>query len=268
NGIRKHGGIDLLRESDEAQTGLHAGPAVWHSGPRVVQSQLYLDHARVTFDEQIAAATFTPDKAALYDEQGVRGVVTRVDQVANSNGHSFDVYFRPFASGGYRLVIGPNITDLAGNPMNQNGNQVNGETPGDQYSAGDFVKPQVVSVAPSWLRFHVTFDKEIDPSTFTPAAVTLTDPNGDAVPVVRVSPVSRAGKRGVRNRGGPNAEIRFPPHHRGHGGRPHRQPAAGPVRAQLHRHHAAAGRGSRQRPGLVGHHGQLQRADGRQPLHA
>jgi hypothetical protein len=185
NGIRTHYGISKWADTTTAQTGLAAaGP----SGPRVVQSQLFLDHARLLFDEVIAAGSFTPDKAAVYDQAGVRGVMLRVVPVANSAGYSFDVYFRPFASGGYRLVVGPNITDLLGNPMNQNGNSVNGETPGDQYVAGDFVKPQVVTVTPAWRRLHVEFNKEIDPATFTPASVTLSDWTHNPVPVIRVSP--------------------------------------------------------------------------------
>src|SRR5262249_57177823 len=37
--------------------------------------------------------------------------------------------------GTYNLGVGPNITDVAGNAMDQNGNGVNGE-PGDAYTTG------------------------------------------------------------------------------------------------------------------------------------
>jgi hypothetical protein len=52
--------------------------------------------------------------------------------VASADNQAFDLTVAGFPKGGYNLTIGPNITDLFGNRMDQNGNGVNGEE-ADQY---------------------------------------------------------------------------------------------------------------------------------------
>jgi hypothetical protein len=48
----------------------------------------------------------------------------------------FDVVFASQAGAGpYTVVLGPDIRDLANNAMNQNQNTVNGEVPGDRFTA-------------------------------------------------------------------------------------------------------------------------------------
>src|SRR5262249_13346259 len=56
-----------------------------------------------------------------------------VAAVAGSNNTQFDVTFAAqTAAGNYQLVVGPDVRDLAGNPMDQNQNGVNGEGPADR----------------------------------------------------------------------------------------------------------------------------------------
>jgi hypothetical protein len=182
--VHLDGGITQQAMGAQAATTASASmPAAPPSGPRVVQSWAARDHVLVTFDHAINVSSFTTAQVAVYDQYGASGRVISVTPVANSGNHSFDVYFQPFASGGYRMVIGPNITDTAGNAMNQNANNLNGETPGDQFTIGDFIKPTVVSVVPAWGRIHVTFSKPIDPATLTTSAVQFTDLAGNLVPV-------------------------------------------------------------------------------------
>ena len=71
---------------------------------------------------------------SLKDPQGNAISTGTVSEVSGSNGTQWDLGFADQAVRGfYRLVLGPRITDLAGNAMNQNGNAVNGEA-GDTYS--------------------------------------------------------------------------------------------------------------------------------------
>jgi subtilisin-like proprotein convertase family protein len=94
--------------------------------------------------------------------------------------------------GTYNLLIGPGVTDLAGEPMNQNGNLVFGEAT-DSFSSSFTVtglrvisvKPVVTSaipVSPGLSSATVAFNREVDPSSFTTADVTLALPNGAFLP--------------------------------------------------------------------------------------
>src|SRR5262249_39211307 len=75
--------------------------------------------------------------------------------------------------GSYGFDVGPNILDLADNPMDQNNNGTNGE-PGDVYGASftvaDVTGPRVTSaVANGTLSVsgvRLTFSEAIDPATF------------------------------------------------------------------------------------------------------
>jgi hypothetical protein len=90
---------------------------------------------RVTFNKAINPASFTPDQVTFTGPPGAIGV-TGVVAVPGSGNTQFDIQFAPQSDlGSYYLVIGPNILDTAGNPMDQNGNYVAGEVPNDQYQA-------------------------------------------------------------------------------------------------------------------------------------
>ena len=92
---------------------------------------------RFTFSEGINAASFTTADIVGLTRNGVAvsGVTYSVAAGAGTN-NQFDVSFTSqTATGTYALTIGPNIADLAGNNLNQNGNGVNGENPADRYSA-------------------------------------------------------------------------------------------------------------------------------------
>src|SRR5262249_36515477 len=61
--------------------------------------------------------------------------VTGVTVVPNSANRKFDVAISPRSIlGNYTMVIGPDVRDFSGNPMNQDGDAINGETPSDQYT--------------------------------------------------------------------------------------------------------------------------------------
>ena len=91
---------------------------------------------RLTFSAAIDPSTFTP--ADVRNFTGPHGAirVTAVRPVAGSGGKQFDVTFlAQSAPGNYQFEIGPDIRDLAGNLLDQNGNSVNGENPADTFTA-------------------------------------------------------------------------------------------------------------------------------------
>lgn len=91
---------------------------------------------RVTFNEAIAVASFDPSDVTLTAPNGSSVPITGVVEVSGSGGTQFDILFgSQSAAGTYTVTIGPNITDLAGNPMDQDQDGVLGEPTEDQYTA-------------------------------------------------------------------------------------------------------------------------------------
>ena len=86
----------------------------------------------LTFDEAIDASSFAVEDAIVTGPDGLVDV-TGVTQLSPTQ---FNVWFaeQP-TSGVYTVVVGVDILDLAGNPMNQNIPAPNGEIPADQFMA-------------------------------------------------------------------------------------------------------------------------------------
>ena len=84
-----------------------------------------------------------PDDVALTKSGQSTGAVPAI---ATVNGNTYRVSFTPplFLPGSYTLVMGPNISDTAGNLMNQDNDNSNGEATGDRYS-GSFTIPSETS---------------------------------------------------------------------------------------------------------------------------
>jgi hypothetical protein len=100
-------------------------------------------------------------------------------------------------TGSYNLVVGPDVRDTFGNPMDQNGNFVPGENPGDRFTTSFGISgPRVIASTPGGnvkgtvKSVRVTFDRAMAPGTFTTAdVVSFTGPGG-AIAVKSVSAVS------------------------------------------------------------------------------
>ena len=183
------------------------------SGPRVIEAQWYgeapftLDRLRVTFDKAIDVSTFTSEDIVSFT--GPNGGISTsytITSVSGTGNKVFDIRFGVQSSPGtYRLTLGPNIVDSDGNAMNQNGNGVNGEDPGDRYTAEEVLGssgPRVIEAqwygeAPFTLdRLRVTFDKAIDVSTFTSEdIVSFTGPNGGISTSYTITAVSGTGNK-------------------------------------------------------------------------
>lgn len=119
------------------------------TGPRVTASAIDWNYkpkglpattkVTITFDRSIDVTSITPSDVVLTSPQGARILATSTSAVAGSNGTQFDVIFpkqsQPKQNEAYALAVGPDIRDLFGNPMDQDGDLLPGEVPQDQYRA-------------------------------------------------------------------------------------------------------------------------------------
>ncbi|MCS7020370.1 MAG: S8 family serine peptidase [Gemmataceae bacterium] len=181
------------------------------SGPRVVGSEWYgvepftLDRLRLTFDKAVDVRTFTSEDIVSFTGPG--GAITTsytISPVAGSGNKVFDVVFgRQAGAGTYTMVLGPGICDEGGNAMNQNGNGVNGEDPGDRYTASTVLGssgPRVVearfygSAPRQFDRARLTFDKPINPDSFTVDDIAeFIGPRGAINTTFTITPVAGSG---------------------------------------------------------------------------
>ena len=115
---------------------LYLGPDV--NGPSVTATDPSgsvkgpIDGITVTFSEPIDANSFTLDD--VLSLQGPSGAITptAINQVAPGD---FEILFDPQNTDGtYSLVIGADVTDIAGNPLDQDGDGVSGEAVDDQFA--------------------------------------------------------------------------------------------------------------------------------------
>lgn len=103
------------------------------TGPRIISavpnSATRPDRVRLTFSEPIDPTSFTlADITGFVGPNGVTVTPLSVVVVPGMDNTAFDVTFAPPHVGGtYRFDVGPDITDLAGNRMDQNQNGINGE---------------------------------------------------------------------------------------------------------------------------------------------
>ena len=109
------------------------------TGPRISASSatgpgpFSIDRIALTFSEVIDPNTFT-----VLDVQtlsGPNGTITPTSVVQVDPIHYEVRFATQSAPGTYALTVNPQIADLVGNLLDQNQNSVNGEAPGDQYSA-------------------------------------------------------------------------------------------------------------------------------------
>jgi serine protease len=142
------GTVDVVPGAAKTWTGgrLNAAAAVGNpapdiAGPRVLGNDPFggvngiVSQVRLRFNETIDPATLT-----LEDIVGITGPDGPIEALAivpvSGTGRQFDVTFAPQATlGAYTLRVGPNISDLTGNLMDQDTDGVGGEDPGDVFEA-------------------------------------------------------------------------------------------------------------------------------------
>lgn len=110
---------------------IDAAPVV--SGVTFYQGSTGLTGASVIFSEDIDPSTIGVDDFTLVGPNG-NVTITGIEAANTGDTRTFRVYFASSSVGSYALIIGPNIADLTGNLMDQNGNGTPGET-SDSYTA-------------------------------------------------------------------------------------------------------------------------------------
>jgi hypothetical protein len=176
------------------------GPRVISASPTGFQTGPYTS-VRLTFSKSIDPTTFDPTDITYTGPGGVI-TITSVTPVSGTNNTQFDISFATqVAIGNYTMVIGPDVRDLLGSQMDQNSNGIAGEVPGDRFTVTQFLRgPRIIGFGPQVYpgspvsSFRVTFNNEMDPSTFTPADVTLSGPGGP-ITITGVAPVAGSGNR-------------------------------------------------------------------------
>jgi hypothetical protein len=90
----------------------------------------------VNFNQPMDPRTFTTDTIRIFN--GPNGPITPlqiIDLDPFGDHMRFQINFVPQTSDGvYTISIAPRVTDLVGNPMDQDGNGINGEDPGDIFT--------------------------------------------------------------------------------------------------------------------------------------
>lgn len=103
-----------------------------------------LDHLDLTFDEPMNPASFTPDDV-VFTGPGGPILITGIE-LRPGNTHRLH-FASQGATGEYALIVGPNISDRAGNPMNEDGDAAFGEAVEDRFVAGLVVRAPDLVVA-------------------------------------------------------------------------------------------------------------------------
>jgi subtilisin-like proprotein convertase family protein len=129
------------------------------SGPRVASATTFsswaVSRVRITFDRPVVPSSFArTDVTSFVDPHGRPIATLNVVPVSGSNDRQFDILFnQQMAAGAYHFTIGPNISDFAGNLMNQDGDNQNGEPIDDRFNgsfsvfrAGAFVNATHVAI--------------------------------------------------------------------------------------------------------------------------
>ncbi|MCS6976039.1 MAG: S8 family serine peptidase [Gemmatales bacterium] len=151
-----------------------------------------VNEVTVTFSEPINATTFTTADIVSFTGPGGVDLRSQITGISPSSGTAttFRIQFSSQSTfGNYTLVFGPDIRDVAGNPMDQNRNNTNGEVPQDRYTAtfalNETQGPRVTGHTPNGSvvgpinSLTVTFDEPIDAATFTTADIaSFTGPGG------------------------------------------------------------------------------------------
>jgi serine protease len=124
-----------------------AGPRISFSDPSAGANPP-VSSVHVAFNESIDVSTFTVADIVSFTGPGGPIAVSSVQVVPGTFNREFNIVFAAqSALGGYTMVLGPNIEDEAGNPMNQDNDAVNGETPGDQFTVQFQIEPSLVVCA-------------------------------------------------------------------------------------------------------------------------
>ncbi|MEM6470297.1 MAG: S8 family serine peptidase, partial [Planctomycetota bacterium] len=170
--------------------------AIDTTGPVVVQQTPAGDVMRaqgslqISFDERLDTASFTVSDIASFNGPSGPIVPSQIVAVPGTRGKDFEVRFpQQVALGSYELVLGTNILDVFGNPMDSAATLSFNIIP-------DTVGPYIESTLPDQAtdqptdRVRVIFDEPIDATTFTPEDIEAFTGPGGTVSVLSIEEVS------------------------------------------------------------------------------
>ncbi|MBX9578885.1 MAG: S8 family serine peptidase [Gemmataceae bacterium] len=177
------------------------GPAVTSLTPNATGSSP-VSAVRVVFDEPVAAASFAPADVAVSGPGG--GVAVASVAAFGADGKTFDITFTTAqsAAGNYTVAVGPDVTDTAGNPMDQDGDGVNGEPGQDVFNGGFVIDPPSAGTTfsnttptpiaePGATRSRITVDRDLTISSLT-VRLNITHPNTSDMVITLTSPTGTA----------------------------------------------------------------------------
>jgi len=162
----------------------------WPSEPVNVAT----DHVDLTFNRPIDLATLTAEDVTLF---GGRGEQYEIMDVSLVSGTTYRLQLAaPMVPGAFLLTVGPEVTDAAGNSMDQDRDGNRGEPYDDifQHQATvDIGLPRIARHQPSGdnagtvASVDITFTEPIDRTSLLPADVTLRDPSDASVNALAVT---------------------------------------------------------------------------------
>ncbi|NQT21277.1 MAG: PKD domain-containing protein, partial [Planctomycetes bacterium] len=175
-----------------------------------------LAERQVAFDEDIDPATFDASDVVFTGPGDVDlGAVSGV----SGTGAAFTITFpNQTAAGAYSLLIGPDVRDLAGNMLNQNDNDINGEIGADEFDdtfdlVPDTFGPAVTGheptglVGPGITGVRLTFDEWMAAGSFTGDDVAMATPAGNVdSSLIAIALVVDPGNPGLFN----TFDVQFP----------------------------------------------------------
>ena len=185
--------------SEDVYTGTitvdRTGPRITALSPATAQTTpvAYVD---VTFSEAVDAGTFSRDDVTITAPGAVDVVPLGVVPLSATE---LRILFAPQAVNGvYDLSVGPGVTDLAGNLMNQDNDGTNGEDPADVYDGQfevDLEPVRITSHSPTGTvstamnHLDLTFGVPISAGSFNTDDVRIVGPQG-TVTVTGVSAIT------------------------------------------------------------------------------
>jgi hypothetical protein len=147
----------------------------------------------LTFNEPVAVSSLTTAAVSLSGPDGAHAALGVVP--TNADNTQFDVMFAPLTRvGTYTVTVQPTVSDLFGHLMDQDGNLIPGEST-DAYTAAlaPLVGPRVTGATAGTERpvshVIVTFDRPMDPSSFSTGSFALAGPSGNAIAVTAAAAV-------------------------------------------------------------------------------
>ena len=157
-------------------------------GPRVISHTPVgevpgaIDAATVTFSEPISASSFTVDDIQVITADG-KTVELAGDPVDTGDQRTFALSFVSAESlaGTYTVRVGPQVSDLAGNLMNQDQDIINGETNGnDQYTGMFHIGPVAAQPLPYTQGFESPLLTNLDGWSFAVSSGTVAVTSGSS----------------------------------------------------------------------------------------